>query len=136
MSVTECLLFLLAKAYQTVHQATREHLKPYGLTPIQCLVTMFIIQSNKQIAAWEIAKELKLDNATLSGILERLEAGGWIVRTLSQQDKRLSLISPTEKVFDLEKEIEMKRTQTEEVILQNFSLEEKLLLKRMLRDMK
>jgi DNA-binding MarR family transcriptional regulator len=136
LEIAECLLFLLAKSYQKVHQKSREMLKPYGLTPIQSLVIAFIVEKELPISAREITKELKLDTATLSGILERLEAGGWVERMTSEKDKRLALISPSNKTIDIKNEIDEKRKLCEAEIFEKFSTGEELFFKRMLKDLR
>ena len=136
MDVTDCLLFHLAKTYQRVHQQCREDLKSYGLTPIQSLIMSFVSEKVHGISASEISRELNLDSATLSGILERLESAGWVRRTISEEDKRLSIISLTDKYHQVRQEIEAVRASIEEAMFANFSTEEKLLFIRMLKDMR
>ena len=34
----DCIIFLLAKAYQKAHGNFKQHLLPYGITPVQHLI--------------------------------------------------------------------------------------------------
>jgi DNA-binding MarR family transcriptional regulator len=50
--------------------------------------------------ASEIADRLGLSPSTITGILDRLEAGGWISREADPADRRATSISPTKKLGD------------------------------------
>ena len=69
-SFEDCIVFLLAKAYQKAHGNLKKRLHPYGLTPIQNLILQ-ALQEEDGLSAGDIGKRLVLDNATLSGVLDR-----------------------------------------------------------------
>ena len=69
----DCIIFLLAKAYQKAHGNFKEHLLPYGMTPVQHLI-LETLWEEEGLTASEIGKRLVLDNATLSGVLDRKKA--------------------------------------------------------------
>jgi len=132
-SFDDCILFLLAKAYQKAHGDFKKRLHPYGLTPIQHLVLQALWDEDG-LSAGDIGKRLVFDGATLSGVLDRLAAGGWVSKQADVADKRMLRICLTRKSKDLRAELAAARDKTNENILTRFSLEEKLLLKRLLRD--
>ena len=72
----DCVIFLLAKAYQKAHGHFRKILEPYGLTNIQHAVLEALWYEDGQTAA-EIGQFLVLDKATLSGVLVRMQESGW-----------------------------------------------------------
>jgi len=72
--------------------------------------------------------------ATLSGVLDRLSAGGWVLKQSDSEDKRMLRISLTSKSRDLKPKLSAVRNKTNEELMARFSLEEKVLLKRLLRD--
>jgi len=76
-----------------------------------------------------------LDGATLSGVLDRLAAGGWVMKKSDTTDKRVQRIFLTSKSRDLKPRLSEVRNQTNEDLLRPFTLEGKVLLKRFLRDM-
>jgi DNA-binding MarR family transcriptional regulator len=86
-------------------------------------------------AGSEIGKRLVLDNATLSGVLDRLADGGWIIKTTADDDKRLLQIYLTPKAKEMAGVILKERDGLNEDILSPLKQEEKLLLKRMLKDL-
>jgi DNA-binding MarR family transcriptional regulator len=129
----DCIVFLLAKAYQKAHGNLKKRLHSYGLTPIQFLTLAALVEEDG-ISAGEIGKRLVLDNATLSGVLDRLADRDWIEKQTDLKDKRLLRIYLTEKAKGLQTELSQEREQANEEILHALSIEEKVLLKRLLRD--
>lgn len=129
----DCIVFLLAKAYQKAHGNLKKRLHPYGLTPIQNLI-LEVLRDEDGLSAGDIGKRLVLDNATLSGVLDRLADRGWIEKRTDQKDKRLLRVYRTKKTNALKGELGKERDQANEEILQSLSIEEKVLLKRLLRD--
>lgn len=130
----ECILFLLAKAYQRVHGNFKRRMQPYGLTPVQHLVIL-ALSLEEGISAGELGKRLMLDNATLSGVLDRLAESGWVLKHPSAEDKRsLKLYLSEEgrsKVAVLKEESDDANRQ----VLQTFSPEERMLFSRLLKDL-
>ena len=86
-SYDDCIIFLLAKAYQKAHKNLKRHVQAYGLTPIQCLILQTLCEE-EGISAGELGKRIVLDNATLSGVLERMAEKGWVVKKTDEDDKR------------------------------------------------
>lgn len=129
----DCIIFLLAKAYQKAHGSFKKRLIPFGLTPIQHLILEALWEEDGQ-SAGDIGKKLVLDGATLSGILDRLAAGGWIVKETDDEDKRILRIHLTKKGMDLRHTLSEERDQANQDLLVGMTLEEKVLLKRLLKD--
>ena len=129
----DCILFLLAKAYQKTHGVFKKQLYSYGLTPIQHLV-LEALWDEDGLSAGDIGKRLVFDGATLSGVLDRLAAGDWVSKRADMADKRMLRICLSRKSKDLKAELSAVRHKTNEDLLARFSLEEKVLLKRLLRD--
>ena len=129
----DCILFLLAKAYQKAHGDFKKRLYSYGLTPIQHLV-LEALWDEDGLSVGDIGKRLVFDGATLSGVLDRLAAGGWVLKQSDTEDKRMLRISLTSKSKDLKPKLSAVRNETNKELLARFSLEEKVLLKRLLRD--
>lgn len=128
-----CIIFLLAKAYQKAHGNFKKRLHAYGLTPIQHLI-LEVLWIEDGLSAGDIGKKLVLDGATLSGVVDRLASGGWILKKSDEADKRVLRIFLTPKSKDLKPRLSEARNQTNEDLLRPFTLEEKVLLKRFLRD--
>ena len=130
----DCIIFLLAKAYQKAHGDFKKRLQSYGLTPIQHLI-LEVLWGQDGLSASDIGKKLVLDGATLSGVLDRLTTGGWILKSPDTGDKRVLRNFLTPRSKELKPKLSETRDQTNEDLLKSFSIEEKVLLKRFLRDM-
>ncbi len=130
----DCIIFLLAKAYQKAHGNFKKRLNFYGLTPIQHLILEALWREDG-LSASDIGKKLVLDGATLSGVLDRMAAGGWVLKESDAADKRVLRIFLTPKSRELQPRLSEARDRTNEDLLKPFTLEEKVLLKRLLRDL-
>jgi len=131
----ECIVFLLAKAYQKAHGNLKRRLGKYGLTPIQTLI-LAALWEEEGLPAGEIGKRLVLDNATLSGVLDRLADKGWIHKEPDPYDKRVVRIYLDIKGKAQKERLLHEREKTNQEVLRDFTLEEKVLLKRLLREVK
>lgn len=130
----DCTIFLLAKAYQNSHARFKKRLRPYGLTNLQHLVLEALWFRNGQTAA-ELGKLLILDKATLSGVLDRLEKAGWIIKKNNEADRRIVRIYPSRLADSHKKELIRVREEANLELLSGFSPEEQVLLKRLLKDL-
>ncbi len=131
----ECIVFLLAKGNQKAQKNLKNQLKPYGLTPVQALILGSLYEENG-LTASEIGKRLVLDNATVSGVLDRLSESNWVARKTDKQDKRVQRIYlSAHSDADIVKKLFDARKKANEETMSRFSLEEKILLKRLLRDL-
>ena len=66
--------------------------------------------------------------------LDRMVAGGWITKEQDPEDKRTLRICLTAKGWDLKDGLSGERNLANAEILSNLNLEEKVLLKRLLKD--
>ncbi len=134
MPYDECILFLLAKAYQRAHGQFRRQLQPHDLTPVQTLVLMALgVEEGASVG--DLSKRLGLDYATLSGVLDRLAAAGWAVKETGDTDRRYLKIFLSPKARDILPILAKIRETANAEIMKPLRTEERLLLKRMLRDM-
>ncbi|WDP92068.1 MAG: MarR family transcriptional regulator [Desulfobacter sp.] len=132
--VPDCTVFLLGKAYQKAHGDFKKYLKPFGLTNMQHLV-LEGLWYEEGLTASELGRLLILDKATLSGVLDRMADGGWIVKKQDPHDRRVNRIFPSEKANQMKTELIDVRKKANEALLSGFTSEEQVLLKRFLRDL-
>ena len=85
---SDCYIFLLSRASQKGHQLVQKRLEPYEITNIQYVV-LEMLWSQDGLTAVELGKRLMIDKATLSGILDRMVNGGWVVKSPGERDKRI-----------------------------------------------
>lgn len=73
----------------------KPHLDKLGLTYTQ-YITMMVLWEKKCLTVKELGKELYLDSGTLTPLLKKLEAKGYLTRERSKEDERNLYISLTE----------------------------------------
>lgn len=134
-SFEDCICFLFAKANQKAQAILKKTLKPYGLTAVQILI-LEALWEDEGLTAGELAKRLALDNATLSGVLDRLADAGWISKETDAEDKRALRIGLSAKAREHRMALLHIREHVNDTILQSFSQGETLLLKRLLKDLR
>jgi len=87
--------FALAVASRSVIAVYRPLLEPMGLTHPQYLV-MLALWQQAPLSVKEISRMLQLEPATLSPLLKRLEAAGYVRRERSGDDERSLAIALTD----------------------------------------
>jgi DNA-binding MarR family transcriptional regulator len=131
----DCIIYLLAKAYQKAHSAFKMKLAPFGITPVQHLI-LAVLAEEDFLSPAEISDRLAMDGATLSGVLDRMAEAGLIKKEGNPEDRRSIRVSLSPKAKRMREELAEQRKSINEDLTAKFSLEEKLLLKRMLKDLK
>lgn len=96
MKAEECIFFQLAKANQTGARFWLKKLSDLHLTAVQGMVIRFLYD-NDRLTSSELGRKTDLDSATLTGVLDRLEAGGFVERRQNPEDRRSIRIHLTEK---------------------------------------
>lgn len=134
MSYEDVILFILAKANQRVHSRFKPMFQRYGLTPMQSLVLTALFE-DEGLPVGEIGRRLVLDSATLSGVLDRLQDNGWLVRSTPDGDRRVTNLHLTEKAAGIREAMLNDVEVMNREILSIFKPEERLLLERMLKDL-
>ncbi|OJF91701.1 MULTISPECIES: MarR family winged helix-turn-helix transcriptional regulator [Rhizobium/Agrobacterium group] len=92
--------------YSVAHAFNRTYkplLDRFGLTYPQYLVLLALWQTDG-ITVKTLGTQLGLDSGTLSPLLKRLEAAGFVDRTRDRSDERQVLVSLTQKGQDLKSE--------------------------------
>lgn len=105
LSIDRCVIFLLGKAFQRVSQDARERLAPHGVSPMQYIVLSALWERDGQSGA-ELTVRLRIDSATITGIIDRLVASGWVVRARDAVDRRVQRVQLTEAGRALRDELE------------------------------
>jgi len=90
---------LVAKIHQVGGRIFARKLKEYGIdeiNPAQGRI-LFVLWENDGIPIRDLSAKTMLEKSTLTSMLDRLEAMGYIVRVPSKEDRRRILIFRTEK---------------------------------------
>ncbi|GAA3526670.1 MarR family transcriptional regulator [Nocardioides daeguensis] len=95
LALDQQVCFALAIASRSVVALYRPLLEPLGLTHPQYLV-MLALWESEPLRVSELAKLLELDPGTLSPLLKRLEAAGYLRRERDPRDERALAVVLTE----------------------------------------
>jgi DNA-binding MarR family transcriptional regulator len=103
------LCFPLYAAAKELTRRCKPFLDPLGLTYTQ-YVAMMALWEKDSLTVSELGARLYLDSATLTPLLKRLEARGYLRRTRSKKDERAVIITLTDEGRDLhERALEVPR---------------------------
>ncbi len=93
-TVRDNVMIALRKIIQAIDLNSKKLEKRVGLTGPQ-LVILQEIARGEEVTPGEIARAVSLSQATVTGILERMEKRGLIARQRSRQDKRCIMVRIT-----------------------------------------
>jgi len=131
----DCFVFLLGKAYQRAHGLLKKKLLPFGLTPVQHLI-LAVLGDEEALSSVEISERTVMDSATLSGVLDRMAEAGLVRKEENPEDRRSIRVSLTARARKMMDDLAEQRKAVNEELTSVLSIEEKLLLKRMLKEIK
>ena len=94
MKLSNQLCSPLYAAARSVINLYTPHLKPLGLTYTQYIVFL-VLWEKKTATVGELCDTLMLDNGTLTPLLKKMQAAGYIERHRSEKDDRVVVISLT-----------------------------------------
>lgn len=111
-------------------------LEKLGLTSSQCDILLYLIAHHKEeVNGRDIEQFFKLSNPTVSGILDRLEMKGFIIRKPSNKDARSKQIELTEKSMEVNNIMKKKIQYLEKKLLENVSEEDLLIFKKVCKQL-
>lgn len=87
MEPQDCIFFRLAKAHQKAGRFWKKQLSAFKLTALQGLVLVFLNERDGLTPA-DLGKRIRLDSATMTGVLTRLEKSGLTERLKDLEDRR------------------------------------------------
>ena len=95
MKLDNQLCFPLYAAARKITGLYSPYLKPLDLTYTQYIV-LLVLWEQDEITVGELCHRLRLDSGTISPLLKKLEATGYILRTRKKEDERVVSIRLTE----------------------------------------
>jgi DNA-binding MarR family transcriptional regulator len=103
--IEDCFIFRLGKAYQQVNHEARRCLAPYGVTPAQYGLLEVLWEEDGQSGA-ALGERLRLDSATITGLLDRLAQAGLVDRRPHPTDRRVNHVWLTEHGRSLQQDLD------------------------------
>ncbi|MCD6163115.1 MAG: MarR family transcriptional regulator [candidate division Zixibacteria bacterium] len=98
--ISNQVLVYLRKIMRAIDLHSKKLIQEFKLTGPQ-LIVLKEIESNNQISIGEIAKNISLSNATVTGIVNRLELRGLVKRIRHDSDRRKVIVLKTNKADSL-----------------------------------
>ena len=95
MKVQDCIFFNIAKANQAAMRFWSKHIARLNLTAVQGMTLGFLYEEDG-VTSRSLGDRTVLDSATLTGVLDRLEALGLIERRPNPADGRAILVLLTD----------------------------------------
>lgn len=114
---------LIKEIYSNITGIISDSLKECGLTYQQIMVIKLIAHKRK-INISELCEEMHLAKGTVSGIVKRLEASGYIEKLKDDNDKRNSYVVFSEKGIDFARKFRCEINSSFDKVFENISDEE------------
>lgn len=112
--------------------ANRE-LEQYGLTCSQARVLSFLLRRRgKMTIQKDIEDFFEIKHPTVIGIIQRMEAKGFVESAIDPDDKRQRIITVTDSAVELEKKLNKHSAEAEKRMVEGLSPDEVSDLKRLL----
>jgi len=132
--IEDCFSFLIAKAYQQVQIAARRRLEPFKITTVQYSLLNVLWEQDGQSGA-ELGARLKLDGATVTGMLDRLEHSKFIERKPDPKDRRINRVYLTPPGLALQEPAQHAIISLNNEILSQFNPADTIRLRQMLGEL-
>ena len=132
MKIEDCIFYQLSKANQAAARFLSEKLAPAGVTAVQGVVLNFLSEQD-EITSRQLGERTKLDSATLTGILDRLETMGLVERKPHPADRRAISICLTKNGKKVASDIHKTIQTANRELLSRFGVQEERDLKTMLK---
>ena len=129
---------LIALMVQVMHQgkdSAKLLFHEYDLKPWQAGI-LFVLHESGGLSQRELAERLHLTPPTVTSGIQKMEKMGYIERRPDENDKRAMRLNVTEKSKVYMEHVVQVVKQVEDTMLGGMSVEEKLLLKRLLLQMR
>lgn len=126
---------LISQIHQISQRIWNSILKNYNLQDLSGTRgrIIFALWNTDNIPIKELVKKTSLDKATLTGIIDRLERDGFIIRSHNPQDKREIIISRTGKDEIFKTKIPAASDEQNALFYKDFSQEEIFTFEKMLK---
>jgi len=126
-AIVEAIVYL----YTESRRLTKGMAARYGLTGPQ-LTVVKMLESLGDMSLSELSERIHAQNSTVTGIVDRMEREGLVVRARSTRDRRIVIIRLTDKGRDLAREVPLQPAEILRAALSSLSATESQELLRIL----
>lgn len=124
MDYSRCINFLLTISQHEVFLIFSENLSQFNITPGQYGV-LACLWKHGTLTPKEIAGILRVENSTISGVLDRMQKRGLIDRILDPNNRRSIRVQPTEKAMALKEPVQAEIEKLNDQVFKSFTPEER-----------
>lgn len=132
MNANECIFFQLAKASQRAARFWGKQIEHLNVTPVQGMLLNFLFEEDR-VTSNHLGERTQLDSATLTGIIDRLEAIQLVERKPNPVDRRAILLCLTEKGRPLALELRHIMEKANREFLSSLNEDEESIFRSLLR---
>lgn len=132
--IDDYLAYLLARASHAVSNEFRACLAAADVSVIEWRV-LSTLSDHPEMSVGQLSDIVICKQPTLSKAIDRMEAKGWVTRSLSRRDRRVIAVSIDKAGMKITRPLLAKAKEMEEAELVGFSSEKTRLLKTVLRDL-
>ncbi|MCT8977684.1 MarR family transcriptional regulator [Clostridium sp. CX1] len=91
-----CIGFMTNRQSKKLAEAFNNRLAPFGVTRVQW-IAMYYLDKYKSLSQMELADKMDIKPSTLARLVDRMERDGYVQRVKNDEDRRIFLVSLTEK---------------------------------------
>jgi len=132
--IDDYLAYLLSQASQAVSIEFRSCLAAADVSVIEWRV-LSTLSDHPQISVGQLSDIVMCKQPTLSKAIDRMEAKGWVTRSLSRQDRRMIAVTIDRPGMKIARTMLVQAKEMEKSELDGFSKKDIRTLKRILRDL-
>lgn len=131
------IALLIKEIYSFVMRKVGSSLMDRGLTHQQIMIIQLLAHNqNKEINISDLCREMALTKGTVSGIVQRLEAAGYVLKTKHADDKRNTYVIFSEKGKTFSREFRETINHGFQAVFKDFTAEELELTRKNLHILK
>ena len=132
MELRNCINYLLTVAQHEVFVVFSERLAEFGVTPGQYGI-LNCLWSQGSPTPKEIAQTLRLENSTVSGMLDKLQKRGLVTRVLDPNDRRSIRVEASEAGKAIREDVLRTVDELNQAVLAPFTAQQRQQLLELLR---
>jgi DNA-binding MarR family transcriptional regulator len=135
MRPEDCIFFQLAKTSQCATRFWASKINSFNITAVQGMIINFLFAGDLTTSS-ELGKRTMLDSATLTGILDRLEASGIVERKQHPDDRRAILVGLTDKGKKIASELRTTVEKANKEFLASLNTKQQTMLRDVLKTLR
>lgn len=131
MQLSSCIFYMLSRSARSGTRFYKKQLEDLNLTPVQSIVLQALAMDDG-CSTSDLSRAAELDNATLTGVLDRLEHAEFVTRKPDPDDRRRQRIHLTTHGAEIARQLDELTERANAEFLKDLNPAETAELKRLL----